>query len=80
MSLSEDLAKFVTHITTEHGWWCRPPLKSNDRVVTADEIFPSMHLLFQLPDEAIQVIFRLVGMSVKDSKSIEHSVSNKATE
>ena len=56
------------------------PLKSNDGVVKTDTIFPSMSLLFHLPDEAIQVMFRLVSMLVKDSKSGECSVSNKAIE
>ena len=39
-----------------------------------------MSLFFQLPDEAIQVTFRLVVMLVKHSKSVEHSVGNKAIE
>ena len=56
------------------------PLKSKYGVVTTDEIFPSMSLLFQLPCEFIQVTFRLVGILVKDSNSGEHGVSNKAME
>ena len=55
-------------------------LKSIDGVITTDAIFFSMSLLFQLTDESIQVILRLVGVLVKDSKRREHSVSNKPTE
>ena len=80
MSLSGDLDKFLTHMTTEHGQWHRTSLISNNGVVTTDIIFPSMSLLFQLLYEAIQVMFRLADMLVKDSKRGEHSVSNKATE
>ena len=46
MSLSEDLAKFLNYIATEHGWWHRMPLKSNDEVAPTDSVFPNTSLLF----------------------------------
>ena len=56
------------------------PLKSNDEVILTDSVFPSMPLLFQLPDEAIREMLGLAGILVKDTESEECGVNNKGIE
>ena len=74
MSLPDDLAKFISLITTERSWRHRIHLKADSNPIPLNVVFPSMSKLFQLPDEAIKLIFLSVGILDKGSnKSNEHA-------